>query len=101
MPHAAMPNIEFFLLYLNLADVDPLTLTWQSYLILNLAGLLALSFWLGKLSTRVDILRGEVEKLRDWRHDEANVATTLVGLVEIMRDLKVSIKELKEREEKN
>lgn len=62
-------------------EVDPAGLTWQSFLILNLAGLLALSFWLGKLSAEVGRQKEEIKLLREWRHDEANRdhITTLIS----------------------
>jgi len=69
-------------------------LTWQAFLIGNLVGLLALSFWLGKLKEQVTQLQ-EAHRLHSEKMDKqtdrdvvvAELRTTMVELQKQMQKL--------------
>ena len=48
--------------------MEPSSVTWQGFLIINLGGLLALSFFLGKLTNRVDNLE-KTQRLDKFAED--------------------------------
>lgn len=58
-----MPHIDLVLWLASIVE-DPSSLTWQGFLILNLGGLLALTFFLGVLANRVANLEKRDEEGR-------------------------------------
>jgi hypothetical protein len=52
---------------------DPTAWTWQAYLLANLAGLVALSFWLGSYVTRLKRMESDTKELErkfdDYKED--------------------------------
>ena len=76
------------------AEADPLSLTWQGYLVLNLAGVGGVIFFLGKLVQKVNQHDEDAKLLREKTED---IRGELATRTELLRDRMMERMDLVER----
>lgn len=64
---------------LILFDADVMTWSWQGFLLINLTGLIALTFWLGRLYNDHQRLRDTIEKFEERLEKKDRELTLLRG----------------------